>query len=161
MVGNKILVALDRSPQAETIFETALQLARSKKASLLVFHGLDWEKENLAEAFLDLGTLGDVDLYGVTLGQRRSFLERKRQEAEEFLQSFCQKAIAQGVSCQMQLHIGAPGKIICQLARESVSLIVVGCRDRRGLAEILLGSTSSYVIHHASCSVLLVREKHN
>lgn len=38
----------------------------------------------------------------------------------------------------------------------AVRLIVVGSHQRRGMAEIMLGSTSNYVMHHAPCSVLVV-----
>ena len=36
-------------------------------------------------------------------------------------------------------------------------LIVIGRRGHQGLSEILLGSVSNYVVHHAPCSVLVVQ----
>ncbi len=38
-------------------------------------------------------------------------------------------------------------------------LIVVGRRGRSGLSELILGSASNYVLHHAPCSVLTLQGK--
>ncbi|MDX1935219.1 MAG: universal stress protein [Capsulimonadales bacterium] len=50
------------------------------------------------------------------------------------------------------------GEALTELAREDgTDLIVIGSRGRSGWEEILLGSVSNYVLHHAPCSVLVVR----
>jgi nucleotide-binding universal stress UspA family protein len=36
-------------------------------------------------------------------------------------------------------------------------LIIVGRKDRSGLEELLLGSVSSDVVHHAPCAVLVTQ----
>ena len=36
-------------------------------------------------------------------------------------------------------------------------LILTSTRSRTGLAELVSGSTSNHVLHHAHCSVLVVR----
>jgi hypothetical protein len=51
-----------------------------------------------------------------------------------------------------------PGPTICKLAHDwPADLIVLGNRGRSGMAELLLGSVSNYVLHHAACSVLVVK----
>lgn len=158
MVGKKILVALDRSSQAPVVFEAAMQFAQAQNNSLLIFHCLDWETENLGEAFLGIGTLGDVDLYGLSLGRRRTFLGRKMQQAQEWLQDYFQKAIEAGIPSELKCQVGDPGTRICQLARNwDANLIVLGRRGHQGISEVLLGSVSNYVVHHAPCSVLIVQ----
>ena len=55
---------------------------------------------------------------------------------------------------------GHPAEAILRVAeREKVDLIVVGSRGLRGIKELFLGSTSSAVLHHAPCPVLIVRAK--
>lgn len=49
--------------------------------------------------------------------------------------------------------------MICELARNwNADLIILGRRGRTGLSELLLGSVSNYVLHHAPCSVLTVQQ---
>ena len=40
---------------------------------------------------------------------------------------------------------------------EGATMVVVGNKGRRALAEVLLGSVSRHVTHHATCPVVVVR----
>lgn len=58
--------------------------------------------------------------------------------------------------------LGDPDKEIVEIAREwNADLIVVGSHGRRFWDRILLGSISDSVVHHAPCSVLIVRQTKN
>jgi nucleotide-binding universal stress UspA family protein len=75
------------------------------------------------------------------------------------LQSLAREATNAGVRAEFQQISGSPSRTICRLASDwQANLIVIGHRGRSGLSEILLGSVSNYVLHHAPCSVMLVRE---
>ncbi len=53
---------------------------------------------------------------------------------------------------------GQPAETICDFAKEqSVDLIVIGSRGRSAFSALVLGSTSSQVLHHAPCPVTVVR----
>lgn len=53
---------------------------------------------------------------------------------------------------------GDPRAVICDMALEwQASMIVMGSHSRTGFKRILLGSVSSSVLSHASCSVTIVR----
>ncbi|HAC64709.1 MAG TPA: universal stress protein, partial [Cyanothece sp. UBA12306] len=76
------------------------------------------------------------------------------------LKSRHEEAIQAGVKAEYQQIAGTPGKSICKVAAEwKADLIVVGHRGLSGLKELLLGSVSNYVLHHAPCSVLIVQPK--
>ncbi|MGD9601703.1 MAG: universal stress protein [Gammaproteobacteria bacterium] len=52
---------------------------------------------------------------------------------------------------------GQPASEICEYARvHAVDQIVIGSRGRSAFAALLLGSTSSQVLHHAPCPVTVV-----
>ena len=55
-------------------------------------------------------------------------------------------------------EFGHPAAQIVRVAqREEVDLIVLGGRGQSVLETLLLGSVSDHVVHHAHCSVLVVR----
>jgi nucleotide-binding universal stress UspA family protein len=76
------------------------------------------------------------------------------------LRSLTNKAINAGVKTGFTQNMGDAGRIICEVARSwPADLIMLGRRGRAGLSEFFLGSVSNYVIHHASCSVMVIQGK--
>lgn len=53
-------------------------------------------------------------------------------------------------------YYGHPGQWLVDLSDE-VDLLVVGSRGHGGFSGLLLGSVSTYVVHHAHCPVVVVR----
>ena len=149
----KILVAIDRSSQAEAVFEQALELAKTEEASLMLFHCLSSELQ---------GSSLYADVYGVRLVNyshaMQEQLRKDREEARELLAKYCQISTAQGVPTEWDVKVGSAEKAISELANTwDADLVVLGRRGHRGLTEIVLGSVSNYVVHHAPCSVLIVQ----
>ncbi|MBE9128886.1 MULTISPECIES: universal stress protein [unclassified Coleofasciculus] len=156
MVFQKILVALDLSPQSPKVFEQALEIAQNEHSQLMLFHCLSWDVEG--EAGLFMGTVGGADLYGSLLGQRQKHLQDEVKTVREWLQTYQQQATSMGIATEFDCRIGDLGPQICALAHTwQTDLIVIGRRGYKGLSEIWLGSVSNYVIHHAPCSVLIVQ----
>jgi nucleotide-binding universal stress UspA family protein len=61
-----------------------------------------------------------------------------------------------GLEPVLRIEQGSPHRRIVEVANDvGASLIVMGSRGRTGLAAI--GSVSERVVHHAGCSVLVVR----
>ncbi|OKH20636.1 universal stress protein UspA [Hydrococcus rivularis NIES-593] len=159
MSFDKILVAIDISEIHKNVFERALSLAQKNNASLMLLHALSPEEENsplpIPPNLTEMYPAAGNDLTLETWRQQWQEFER---QGMEVLQSLAQKATKAGVRVQYEQIAGSPARTICQVAREwQVNLIVIGHRGRSGLSELLLGSVSNYVVHHAPCSVLLVR----
>lgn len=155
----KILAAIDMSDTGNLVFARALSLAVKNQAHLLLFHALSPEEENSPLPIPpDLTQIYPAVGNDLTLETWKQQWEEFEREGREKLQSFAEKAASAGIQAEYQQILGSPGQKICELAREqAVDLIIIGHRGRRGLSEFFLGSVSNYVMHHASCSVLMVQ----
>lgn len=81
------------------------------------------------------------------------FLERARDVAEDA----ATRLRAEGFDVEVSVRAGNPGMVICnRAAEEDVDCIVMGRRGRGRVREVLLGSVSHYVVHHAPCPVTVV-----
>ena len=164
---NKILVAIDRSPTNEIVFQEALSLAKASSANLVLLHVLSGEEEGspiMSHYSIDYPTMGD---HYVHLSPEISHManEQYRKQWQEFeaeglniLRALAHKAIAAGVPTEFNQITGHPSSTICNFASSCHGdMIVIGRRGYSGLKEMFLGSVSNYVVHHAPCSVLLVQ----
>ncbi|SRR5579883_1748543 len=156
---HKILVAVDRSEVGLHVFDEALALAKATGASLILLNVLSPEDEESPSTPM----LNGHGFYPG--GLSRSVVEIYQELWENYverglmtLRSLAKKATAAGVQTTYQQSLGSPGRSICEWARQlDVDLIVLGRRGRSGLNELILGSVSNYVMHHAHCAVLTVQ----
>ncbi|MGI2907180.1 universal stress protein [Tolypothrix sp. VBCCA 56010] len=141
MSFKKILVAVDDSPATAKVFAKALELAQTDAAHLMINHCIE-----LAASSQVTMNLADLEI--------------QTQQAQGLLQFYYQKAKNQGVPAEFSYHTGDPGTNICDLAGTwGADLIVLGRRGLKGFAELIVGSVSNHVVHHAPCSVLVVQGK--
>ena len=158
----KILVAMDSSPIGDRIFEEAVGIAQTMGASLMLLHVLSSEEEGSPR----IAGFSSLDLYPELYPEvREEIVMNYRKQWDEFegkclecLRDRSARANTLGVNTVFTQIPGSPGKIICETALNwGADLIVVGRRGRAGLSELILGSVSNYVLHHAPCSVLTVQ----
>jgi nucleotide-binding universal stress UspA family protein len=65
---------------------------------------------------------------------------------------------AVGFTAESEVRAGSPASVIVAFANDwDADLVIMGSHGRTGLARLLLGSVARNVLHHASCSVLVVR----
>ena len=65
-----------------------------------------------------------------------------------------------GAKVEERIEVGDVARTICDIASTlHVDAIVVGSHARGSLGRLLLGSVSEYVVRHAPCAVLVVRER--
>ncbi len=156
----KILVALDSPVGAEAIIEKALSLSQNHHSTIMLFHCLSWSEEQKANPLIGIGTLGDLNIYQYEKLQklRSRFQQKDLEEIKQWLSNCSQKLIIKDVNVEIDCQVGYPSRNICQRAQDwGADLIVIGRRGHRGLSELLLGSVSNYVVHHATCNVLIVQ----
>jgi nucleotide-binding universal stress UspA family protein len=139
-VIRKILLAYDGSKHADAALEMAADLALRYGATIVLVH-----------AFPHVS-----DLFGTP--QYEEMLAARTLQGEQLL-GVGRLRIPVSVAVEPQLLEGPPAQAILRVAAEDgCDLIVVGSRGRGQLAELMLGSVSMSVAHHAACPVLIVHE---
>jgi nucleotide-binding universal stress UspA family protein len=151
----KILAAMDSSEMSPQVFDHALVLAQATGACLRLLHVANPGSENIQDLPLHLVELTPYPWNGQ---QDLSYFTGSFESLEaSFLEACITKAQTNGVPAEYFQCLGDPGSTICNFALAwGADLIVIGRRGRVGMVELLLGSVSNYVVHHAPCSVQVV-----
>ena len=142
-----ILLAADGSPSAARATAEAVELAQVTHAALHIVTA--WSLPRSALSYDPLAVLAS------------EMAEVEEERADHALVGAVEVARHAGLEPQPTLRRGDAGKVICAAATElRADLIVVGARGWNPVKQLLLGSTSLYVLHHAHCPVLVARAEH-
>lgn len=137
-----VLCAVDLSEDADIVLEKASSIAERHGAKLTVVHVV----EPLSVAYgsdipLDLNTLQD----------------EIAEQARERIKALSEKISCDNCNTEQLVVYGIPEREMHRLASEqNADLVVVGSHGRHGLS-LILGSTSTSILHGAQCDVLAVR----
>lgn len=156
----RILVALDRSPMSEQVFQQAIDIAKATNANVMLLHILSPEEEGSPDT-----TFMREDYYPGLSSEIAQLYRQQWQKFEEqgieMLRDRSEQASRVGVKAEFEQVFGTPSRAICDYAREwKADLIILGRRGHSGLKELFLGSVSNYVLHHAPASVLTIQYVH-
>lgn len=92
------------------------------------------------------------------------FSQELESSAQKKAQEFAAQAAAQvrerfpNIDLTTQISLGAPDEILIETARTwEADIIVIGSHGRGFWGRMLLGSITDSLVHHAPCSVLVVK----
>ncbi|HEX9402812.1 MAG TPA: universal stress protein [Steroidobacteraceae bacterium] len=138
----KLLVLLDLSEDSEQVAVAGRDLAAHSNASVVVLHVVE---------FVSVEPLGESLMPTVQIEDE--LMNRSRAKLEEFI------ARLGLTNTTGRVEAGNTKSEILRVAEEEkVDLIILGSRERHGLA-ILVNFTEDTVLHAAHCDVLAVRLK--
>jgi nucleotide-binding universal stress UspA family protein len=152
----RIMVGLDDSTLSQVVLAAALELAKQGQATMMLVNCV--VADLVGQPMLlptDIGTSSEMS---ATYQIQQLEVHERTALAQDLLERYRQQVEQQGLLVETECCIGDPGRAVCDLAEKwNADLIVVGRRGRKGLEEVLLGSISNHVVHHAHCSVLVVQ----
>jgi nucleotide-binding universal stress UspA family protein len=137
---SRILVAVDGSESAERAFERAVYLAQRCSSRLDIIH-----------VVLD-------STYGGDSAATFQLIEELKERGKKLLEQCKNEAARNNVRAEILLELGDHAQVIIDTANKNdYDLIVMGSRGLSPFKELLLGSVSFKVMHHAKCPVMVVR----
>ncbi|WP_027364551.1 universal stress protein [Desulfotruncus alcoholivorax] len=137
----KILVAYDGSAHAQNALEVAIDLAQKYSSFIGVVSVI-----NLPDF---AGTVSEVD--DIMMKANEFYREHHAQVANLLQQN--------QVPFQLHIEYGHSGNKIVKFAGENkFNLILTGARGHNKIQQIILGSTSSYIVQHAPCAVMVIKQ---
>lgn len=172
----RILLAVDGSQNAQRAVETAAELAGKLDAELLIVHVMmhgrpTAELVRMAEVEHLVKEAHDVVSPGMQYipGSPREFLGRDTADprspriiavlGEQILvraEAYCAEKGVKNI--KTSARTGDYAEEILDAAKDlKADMIVVGSRGLGGLKSTVLGSISQKVLHHADCSVVIVK----
>ena len=138
----KILVLLDLSEGSEQVVVAARDMAAYSNAAMLVLHVVE---------FVPVESLGESLIPATDIEEE--LVKRAREKLHDVI---ARLALPRATA---RVEVGnTKSEILRVAAAEKVDLIVLGSRERHGLA-ILVNLTEDTVLHAAHCDVLAVRLK--
>lgn len=158
---HKLLAAVDHSPAAQSVLQEAIDMAKGYQAQMLLVHVISAEEQGspfpIPQGIESMYWASGSDLNIETW--RQQWMEYEKQCLKD-LHQLADQVAGSGIDVEVRQVSGTPGRMICQIANEwEADLIVVGNQGRSGLSEMVLGSVSNYVLHHAKSSVLIIKNQ--
>lgn len=148
----KILLATDGTEHSQEALEAATRFIFSDDDEILIV------------SVVDMAVPMAIDLYGGYLPASTEIEKAARENAEKVLESAKNQLMAalsnQNVKISTDILFGSPESRIVETAEEmKTDIIIVGSHGYNRWERLLLGSVSDSVVHHAPCSVMVVRNK--
>ncbi|RZM82595.1 universal stress protein [Leptolyngbya iicbica] len=156
----RILVALSEETAINAkVMQEAIAIAAPSKATLNLLHVLLPPESGYPNPMYmtadGMHSAVNVDTFQLYIGQWQLDQKANQQALDEQANQI-QKD--HGVATEWTQAVGDPGRQICQIAQDwPADLIVIGRHNRSGISELWIGSVSNYVMHHAGCSVVVVK----
>lgn len=136
----KILVAHDGSQSSEKALKKAFEIAKKFHSSVTV---LSVVPELYLGELMEMDRARIVETLADEAGKTMAKVRKRKKEIK---------------SLKTIIRQGNPAEEILSAAEKfKADMIVTGSHGRRGAQKFLLGSVSSKIVDHASCSVLVVK----
>src|SRR4030042_2801784 len=134
----KLLVATDGSKFSKSAIREAINLAKTCSSKLIAVSVVKTNVE-----FEDIVP---------------QVVEKAEREVREHLESIKNKALKEGVDCEIVIHRSEEPfrDIVNDAVKNKVDMIIIGTHGRTGLKRLMMGSVTAKVIGHAPCNVMVV-----
>jgi len=150
----RILAACDLSAYTGDVLDTAIGLADSLDAGLLVVNVINQRDMDSMQEALEKIAFGYENV-PISLAQHRADMEGERLQS---LREAVQRAGGADRKCDYLIKIGDPFQVIVEvIEQEQADLVVIGTKGRSNLSDVLHGSTAERLFRRCLVPLLSVR----
>lgn len=138
----RLLVAMDGSPQSEKAYLEATSIAKRNKSKVF----LTW-------------IINDSE-FSITDPTYTGLLNEEKVRVEEMIANRIHEMQEAGVEdIEVVIEMGAPKQMLATElpARYDIDLIIMGSTGKDSVQQMLVGSTTSYVVNQAPCNVMVIK----
>lgn len=139
----RLLLATDGSAHAARAAEAAIGLMKKlPEAEMTIIHVSDEapSRSELMQAGLNMQSVLEADAH-------KAIAETERQFSQA------------GVPYSLKVAFGNPADVIVEWSqKDQTDMVIIGSRGLNAVSEVIMGSVSRKVLHHANCPVLVVKK---
>jgi nucleotide-binding universal stress UspA family protein len=149
----RMLVAADGSGSGERALEMAAEVARATGSELHLLHVVQLPSQGPEGWEIPIAYVPEAG------GSFTKNIEELERNAREFVEQRATRIRDDGGPVvEGHVAFGLPSQEVVRLAEElGAGLVFTGSRGLGGVRRALLGSVSDSIVHHAHCSVMVVR----
>lgn len=145
--GRVVAIAVDGSSHSDNAFNWYLSHIMKAGDTVVLVHVPD---------MVDVADATDPDQVRECMNAK----QRKMFNLEKKYMDLLQAKHAH-LKSKFRTHGGKPGEFICKAAQEEgAELVVCGTRGHGTIRRTIMGSVSSYLVHHSHVPVLVCRQTH-
>jgi nucleotide-binding universal stress UspA family protein len=150
--GKTVVVAVDRCKGSDEAFAIMLKVVKAQTDKVVLVHA---RPKKVPPPDPVTGTNAQKEFY---IYHQKPVQDMEDDFTEEIFVKYKKLAKEAGVDVSLEeLQGDARHCIVNYCAEAKADLLIIGNRGRHGVVKLLLGSVSEYVVHHATCSVLVAR----
>ncbi|WP_372367373.1 universal stress protein [Candidatus Uabimicrobium sp. HlEnr_7] len=144
----KILVALDKSENSQNAIEHAKMVAKNFNAKIILFCAYQVSSDLLDQQIM----------YNLENNYIQKMTDNLKKHYQDFLDETKKKISAQEIEVSTLLENGKTGvKIVEAIESTQSDIAIIGSRGLGNLSSMVMGSVSSYVLHHTNKPLLIVK----
>jgi len=146
----KIILATDTTKHSEAVFDFLMTLSLKGPGEIRIISVIDMAIQTSIDIYA-VGFSTATEIENAAIANALKILDSAKTRIEQI---FADK----NISILTEILHGSPESRIVEKAEEiQADLIIVGSHGYNRWERLLLGSVSDAIVHHAPCSVLVVR----
>jgi len=155
--GRGVVISMDGSEASDAVLDWSVSQILEKEDKLTLIHAVEYGMVNRA---------GFSSGVAVLAGLNEAVKKEAKNKGKKYLQKMSKRAERLGMKPHgLQLILSPPTvplkmSIAQYVEEEKPDILICGSRGMGALGRAFLGSTSDYIVHNTSCTIIIAKDSH-